>query len=114
MTTQKRTRYAIYARYSSDMQNEISLEDQEAVCRQLVAEKGGVIVGVYRDGAKNGWSLDREGFQDMRAAAERGKFDGIAMWKFDRPRVIMIIRSIKMLLRRGMAEVVLRGRVQRG
>jgi site-specific DNA recombinase len=76
----KRPRYAIYARYSSEMQNEISLEDQEAVCRQLIAEKGGVVVGVYKDGAKNGWSLDREGFQEMRSAAERGKLDGVAMW----------------------------------
>jgi site-specific DNA recombinase len=97
----KRPRYAIYARYSSEMQNEISLEDQEAVCRQLIAEKGGVVVGVYKDGAKNGWSLDREGFQEMRSAAERGKLDGVAMWKFDRlardhDHTVMI----KMLLRR--------------
>jgi site-specific DNA recombinase len=97
----KRPRYAIYARYSSEMQNEISLEDQEAVCRQLIADKGGVVVGVYKDGAKNGWSLDREGFQEMRAAAERGKMDGFAMWKFDRlardhDHTVMI----KMLLRR--------------
>jgi site-specific DNA recombinase len=97
----KRPRYAIYARYSSEMQNEISLEDQEAVCRQLIADKGGVVVGVYKDGAKNGWSLDREGFQQMRSAAERGKFDGITMWKFDRlardhDHTVMI----KMLLRR--------------
>ena len=68
--------YAIRSYY--EMQNEISLEDQETVCRQLIAEKGGVVVGVYKDGAKNGWSLDRDGFQDMRSAAERGKFDGIA------------------------------------
>ena len=61
MTTQKRTRYAIYARYSSDMQNEISLEDQEAVCRQMIAEKGGGVVGVCRDDDKTGWSLDSEG-----------------------------------------------------
>ena len=101
MTTQKRTRYAIYARYSSEMQNEISLEDQEAVCRQMIAEKGGVVVGVYKDGAKNGWSLDREGFQEMRAAAERGKFDSVLMWKFDRlARDHNHAVVIKLLLRR--------------
>ena len=32
--TDQRLRYAIYARYSSDMQNELSLEDQEACCRK--------------------------------------------------------------------------------
>lgn len=101
MTTQKRPRYAIYARYSSEMQNEISLEDQEAVCRQLIAEKGGVVVGVYKDGAKNGWSLDREGFQEMRAAAEHGKFDACMMWKFDRlARDHNHAVVIKLLLRR--------------
>jgi len=101
MTTQKRTRYAIYTRYSSEMQNEISLEDQEAVCREMVAERGGVVVGVYKDGARNGWSLDREGFQQMRSAAEHGKFEAVVMWKFDRlardhDHTVMI----KMLLRR--------------
>lgn len=64
--TSERTRFAIYARYSSDMQNEISLEDQEIVCREAIAERGGVVVAVYKDGAKDGWSLDRNGFQEMR------------------------------------------------
>jgi site-specific DNA recombinase len=97
----KRQRFAIYARYSSDMQNEISLEDQEAVCRQAIAERGGVVVAVYRDGAKDGWSLDRDGFQEMRSAAGRGKYDALMMWKFDRlardhEQTVMV----KMLLRR--------------
>jgi hypothetical protein len=35
-------RFAIYARYSSDMQNEISLEDQEIVCREAIGQRGGV------------------------------------------------------------------------
>ena len=97
----KRPRYAIYARYSSEMQNEISLDDQEAVCRQMIADKGGVVVGVYKDSAKNGWSLDREGFQQMRSAAERGKFDACVMWKFDRlARDHNHAVVIKLLLRR--------------
>ncbi len=99
--TSKRTRFAIYARYSSDMQNEISLEDQEAVCRQAVADRGGVVVAVYKDGAKDGWNLDRNGFQEMRAAAARGKYDALMMWKFERlardhEQTVMV----KMLLRR--------------
>ena len=100
MTT-KRLRYAIYARYSSDMQNEISLEDQETVCREAIAARGGVIVAVYKDGAKDGWSLDRNGFQEMRAAAGRGKFDALMMWKFDRlARDHEQTVVVKMLLRR--------------
>jgi len=58
-TTSKRMRYAIYARYSSEMQNEISLEDQEAVCRQEIAKRGGSVVAVYKDSAKTGWSKTR-------------------------------------------------------
>jgi DNA invertase Pin-like site-specific DNA recombinase len=100
MTTQKRTRFVIYTRYSSDMQNEMSLEDQEACCRRAVAERGGVVVGVYSDSAKTGWSLDRDGFNEMRVAAEHDKFDAAIFWKFDRlardhDHAVMI----KMLLR---------------
>ncbi len=84
MTTNKRLRFAIYARYSSDMQNEISLEDQEAVCREAIGARGGVVVGVFKDGAEHGWSLDREGFKRMQSAAEKGKFDALMVWKFDR------------------------------
>lgn len=97
----KRQRFAIYTRYSSDMQNELSLEAQEARCREEIAKRGGAVVAVYSDGAKSGWSLDRTGFNDMRAAAERGKFDAAMFWKFDR-----LARNhddavvIKMLLRR--------------
>jgi site-specific DNA recombinase len=83
-TPSKRTRFAIYTRYSSEMQNELSLEAQEHCCRQEIARRGGVIVSVYSDGARNGWSLDREGFNQMRADAERRTFDAIMFWKFDR------------------------------
>ncbi len=97
---QKRMRYAIYTRYSSDMQNEISLEAQEDRCRKEIAERGGAVVAVYSDGARNGWSLDRDGFNQLRAEAERGRFDAVYFWKFDRlarnhDHAVMI----KMLLR---------------
>jgi site-specific DNA recombinase len=81
---EKRQRFAIYARYSSEMQNELSLEAQEACCRQAIAERGGVVVGVFKDGARSGWSLDRDGFTELRATAERGRFDAVMFWKFDR------------------------------
>jgi len=77
-------RLAIYARYSSEMQNEMTLESQERVCRQKVATNGGRIVAVYTDTAKTGWSLERPGFMDMCRDAECGKFDAVIMWKFDR------------------------------
>ena len=77
-------RVAIYARYSSEMQNEISLDDQIDRCREEIARRGWRVAGVYTDSAKSGWSLDRDGFQELRAAAERGKFQAVMFWKFDR------------------------------
>lgn len=96
----KRIRYAIYTHYSSEMQNEMSLEAQEDCCCRAVAEHGGVVVEEFSDGAKSGWSLDRDGFNALRKSAEKGKFDAVIFWKFDRlarnhDHVVMI----KMLLR---------------
>lgn len=96
----KRIRFAIYTRYSSELQNDLSLEAQEERCRQAIVERGGVIVSVFSDGAKSGWSLERDGFIQLRRAAERGKFDAVMFWKFDRlarnhDHAVMI----KMLLR---------------
>lgn len=97
---EKRLRFAIYARYSSEMQSDLSLEAQEAYCRRAVAERGGVVVGVYKDSARTGWSLEREGFDELRANAERGKFEAIMFWKFDRlARDHNHTVMIKMLLR---------------
>ena len=96
----KRQRFAIYTRYSSEMQNDLSLEAQEEQCRRAIAEREGVIIEVFSDGAKSGWSLERNGFIQLRRAAERGKFDAVMFWKFDRlarnhDHAVMI----KMLLR---------------
>ncbi len=98
--SEKRLRYAIYARYSSDMQNEISLDEQEACCREAIAARGGTVIAVYRDSARSGWSLDRDGFKELQAAAQRGKFDAVMLWKFDRlARDHSHAVMIKMLLR---------------
>src|SRR5690606_3949368 len=96
----KRVRFAIYARYSTEMQNELSLEAQEARCRQAIAERGGTVVAVYTDSARSGWSLDRDGFKDLQAASQQGKFDAVMFWKFDRlARDHNHAVMIKMLLR---------------
>ena len=93
-------RFAIYTRYSSDMQDEISLEAQEHSCRQAIADRDGIVVQVFSDSAKSGWSLDRDGFNALRKAAEKGKFDAIMFWKFDRlARGYEDMMIIKMLLR---------------
>lgn len=105
MTTQKqyrhkRLRFAIYTRYSSELQNELSLEAQESRCRRAIAERKGKLVAVFSDEARSGWSLEREGFQNLCRAAELKKFDAIMFWKFDRlARHHNQAVMIKMLLR---------------
>jgi site-specific DNA recombinase len=82
------------------MQNDLSLEAQEERCRRAIAERNGVVVDVFSDGAKTGWSLERDGFIQLRQAAERRKFDAIMFWKFDRlARNHNHAVMIKMLLR---------------
>src|SRR5690348_3312196 len=61
-------RAAIYARYSSDMQNPISIDDQIRKCRQLADSKGWtVLVDFIRsDAGVSGASLyQREGLQEL-------------------------------------------------
>jgi site-specific DNA recombinase len=95
------TRFAIYCRYSDAVQNDISLESQEAMCRQEIKRRNGVAVAVYQDAAQAGWSLDRQGFLNLRADAEKHHFDAIMMWKFDRlARDHNEVTMIKLLLRR--------------
>jgi DNA invertase Pin-like site-specific DNA recombinase/uncharacterized protein (DUF4415 family) len=96
----KGIRFAIYTRYSSELQNELSLEAQEARCRRAISERKGKLVAIFSDEARSGWSLEREGFQNLCRAAELKKFDAIMFWKFDRlarhhDQAVMI----KMLLR---------------
>lgn len=93
-------RFVIYVRHSTDMQYDMSLEAQEAVCRDAIDARNGQVAGVYKDSAKSGWSLDRDGFIQLRADASQGKFDAVMFWKFDRlARNHDHIMMIKALLR---------------
>lgn len=70
------TRVAIYARYSSDRQNESSVADQIALCTRHAAQRGWSVVNVFSDAAISGSAMaNRPGLLDAMAAAERGEFD---------------------------------------
>lgn len=60
-------RVAIYARFSSQLQREASIEDQVRRCAQFVAERGGSAPSelVFTDAAVSGASLQRPGFEKM-------------------------------------------------
>ncbi|MBN8633939.1 MAG: recombinase family protein [Anaerolineae bacterium] len=93
-------RYAVYCRYSDEIQNELSLESQELMCREEITKRGGIVTGVYKDAAKFGWSLDRDGFIEMRDDAAHEQFDAVMMWKFDRlARDHTQVTAIKALFR---------------
>jgi DNA invertase Pin-like site-specific DNA recombinase len=67
---------AIYARYSSDRQNERSIGDQVAVCSRHAEQRGWSLVRIFSDAAISGAALaNRPGMLDALASAERGEFD---------------------------------------
>jgi hypothetical protein len=53
----KAKRVAIYSRYSSDLQNDRSIEDQIVVCEKFAAKNGWVVKGNFYDRAASGASL---------------------------------------------------------
>src|ERR1700741_1620211 len=69
-------RVAIYARYSSDRQNEGSVADQIAVCSRYAEARGWEIARLFSDAAISGSAMaNRPGLLDAIAAAGRGEFD---------------------------------------
>jgi DNA invertase Pin-like site-specific DNA recombinase len=79
------TRWAIYARYSSEHQNERSIEDQVRLCREHVSRLGGEIADIYADYALSGAHLaSRPSAVRLLADAEDGKIDGVMAEALDR------------------------------
>ena len=77
-------RAVIYARYSSDLQREASIEDQIEVCRRYAEAQGWTIVGTYKDAAISGASRFRPGFQKLIADAAERRFDLVICEAIDR------------------------------
>jgi site-specific DNA recombinase len=75
----------LYARFSSDMQKDRSINDQFAVCEGYAKREHLNVIGRYFDKAKSGGSmLDREGLRDLMAAAKRKEFDVLVVEATDR------------------------------
>ncbi|MEM9491304.1 MAG: recombinase family protein, partial [Myxococcota bacterium] len=77
MRTQKSLKdaqIAIYARFSSDMQSETSIDDQIRRCHAFIEQAGGdpARATVFPDYAVSGASLARPGFEAMMSAVEAG------------------------------------------
>lgn len=76
---------AIYARYSSDLQNPQSIDDQFRLCRNLAEREGWEIVAAYQDEAASGASIrGREGIARLLNDARAGRFDIVCAEALDR------------------------------
>jgi len=71
---------AIYSRVSTDKQD---TANQLTQLRELVAKMGWTLVEEFVDTATGG-NAEREAFQRMFAAAERGEFQKVVFWSLDR------------------------------
>ena len=82
--TAKGKRGVIYARYSTDMQREESIEGQVKACTELAEKDGITISKIYADRAMTGKNDKRPQFQQMLKDGQAGLFDVLYVWKVDR------------------------------
>ena len=69
-------RAAIYARFSTDLQSERSLEDQITLCRKHAEQHDLSVVAIFQDNARSGASIfGRDGLLQMMDTARDGAFD---------------------------------------
>jgi site-specific DNA recombinase len=80
MPTTRQPTAAIYARFSSEMQSERSVDDQLAECERFAQRHGYRVPDKFKfsDRAKSGTTqFGRDGFLDMKQAALRRDFDAL-------------------------------------
>ena len=79
------TRVTLYARYSSDLQREASIEDQFRICRAEADREGWTVAGTYHDAAVSGSSVIlMPGVQALLEDARQGGFDLVLAEALDR------------------------------
>jgi site-specific DNA recombinase len=78
-------RAVIYARYSTDLQDERSIDDQITLCRTFAEREDLTVVREYSDAARSGASMHgRSGLLDLMADAKHGAFDVVLVEALDR------------------------------
>ena len=78
------SRVALYARYSTDLQSDASVEDQLRICRTRAEREGWTVVESYSDRAISGASLIRPGIQALMEDAGPRRFDVVLAEALDR------------------------------
>ncbi len=78
-------RTAIYARFSTELQNDRSIEDQIHLCRTHAERQGLNVTATYFDRARSGASVyGRDGLMELLHSARGGSFDVILVESLDR------------------------------
>ena len=79
-------RAVIYARYSTELQRDASIEDQVRLCKAYVEAQGQgwTVVCTYTDHAQSGASHLRPGYQQLLADARAGGFEVVVAEALDR------------------------------
>jgi DNA invertase Pin-like site-specific DNA recombinase len=74
----------IYARFSSELQRDASIEDQVRLCRGMAEREGWQVVETFADFAMSGSSVLRPGYQALLTALRAGTVDVILSESLDR------------------------------
>ncbi len=80
----ERNRAVIYARFSSDLQREESIDAQVRACKEYARINNLTIVDEYIDRGKSATTDKRPGFQRMIEDSDRKMFDVVLVHKLDR------------------------------
>jgi site-specific DNA recombinase len=68
----------VYARYSSDLQKDRSIDDQIALCKGIAARHGYTVTDVFTDRAKSGASMfERDGLLALMNEAKKRTFEAV-------------------------------------
>lgn len=74
----------IYARYSSDNQNEQSIDGQLRVCQEYAQKNGILVLNTYVDRAMTGTNDNRPDFQRMLKDSAKRQWEIVLVYKLDR------------------------------
>ena len=77
-------RAVIYARFSSELQRDASIQDQIRLCRARIDQEGWEYLHAYSDRAISGASALRPAYQSMLEDARHGAFDIVVAEALDR------------------------------
>jgi DNA invertase Pin-like site-specific DNA recombinase len=77
-------RAVVYARYSSELQSDTSVDDQVRLCRDLIERNSWAYLHAYTDRAISGASALRPGYQRLLEDARAGRFDVLVAEALDR------------------------------